>query len=225
VKVSVLIPAFNERATIGQVVAAVADLPLEKEIVVVDDCSTDGTRELIRELDAAGTVVGIFQPRNGGKGSALRRAIAHATGDILVIQDADLEVHPRNVPRLIQPIIEGHADVVYGSRFMRRPWRWTTGELANRLLTLTTNLLYGTHITDMETAHKAFRREAIKSLHLTATRFDFEPQVTAKLLRRGYRIHEVPTKYRPRDKAAGKKIGWRDGVEAILTLVTCRILG
>ena len=223
-KTSIIIPAFNERATIGRVVRAAAALPIDKEIIVVDDCSTDGTRDIIRGLHDAGTVVGIFQPQNGGKGTALRSGIAHATGDVVVVQDADLEVSPDIIPRLVQPIADGRADVVYGSRFLRQPWQWRRGELANRFLTLLTNLLYGAHITDMETAHKAMRRSVAQDLGLTARRFDFEPEVTAKLLRRGYEIHEMPNDYRPRDKAAGKKIGWRDGVEAILTLLRCRLL-
>lgn len=234
--VSVVIPVFNEVSTIQTVVDRVAGAPFEKEIVLVDDGSTDGTREVLdrvareeRRPDGPGGAVPVrvyFQPSNRGKGAAVRRGLAQAKGAILAIQDADLEYDPDDLPALLDPIVSGEADVVYGSRFLGDvTGARSTNVLGNRLLTAFSNLVSGLRLTDMETGYKIFRREAIEPIlpTLKSERFDIEPELTAKVARHGLRIVEVPIAYAPRDHAAGKKIRWRDGLGAVRAIVRYRI--
>jgi len=248
-KLSILIPAYNERKTIREILARVravdvvvevdngnlgyplspgvkGPVRLEKEIIVVDDGSTDGTRDILQQEAARGDVRVFFHEVNQGKGAAVRTAIQHATGDILLIQDADLEYDPRDYPALLQPIVEGRADVVYGSRFLGGPRKamlfWHA--VGNKLLTFITNLLYDAILSDMETCYKVFRAEVIKNIPLHARRFEFEPEVTAKVLKRGYRIYEVPISYTGREYEEGKKITWRDGLVALWTLIKYRFV-
>ncbi|MSQ23721.1 MAG: glycosyltransferase [Chloroflexi bacterium] len=215
-KVSVVIPCYNERHTIREVVRRVQATPYDKEIIIVDDGSRDGTRDILAGFSDDGISV-LLQDHNQGKGAALRRGFAAATGDIVLVQDADLEYDPSDYPQLLQPIEEGLADVVYGSRFLSGPHRvhlfWH--ELANRMLTFLSNLTTGLNLTDMETGYKAFRRDVIQGIELESQRFGFEPEVTAKVAKAGYRIYEVPISYRGRDYEEGKKITWKDGIRAL----------
>lgn len=215
-QLSIVIPCYNERQTIREVVRRIQAAPFDTEIIIVDDGSTDGTREILGSLEGENLRV-FLQERNRGKGAALARGFREARGDIVLVQDADLEYDPADYPQLVQPILEGVADVVYGSRFLGGPHRvhlfWH--ELANRFLTFLSNLTTGLNLSDMETGYKAFRREVIQSIELESERFGFEPEVTAKVARRGYRIYEVPISYRGRDYDEGKKITWRDGVRAL----------
>ena len=222
-QLSVVIPCYNEAATIRDLIAAVeAAQPAGKEIIVVDDCSTDGTRELLRsEIEGTRAVV-VYHDVNRGKGAALRTGFARATGDIVIVQDADLEYDPNEYGLVLGPIVEGKADAVYGSRFMgHRPHRvlYFWHRVGNGLLTLLSNMFTNLNLTDMETCYKAFRREVIQSIHLEEDRFGFEPEVTAKLARGGFRIYEVGIAYYGRTYAEGKKIGWRDGVHAIVCIL------
>jgi glycosyltransferase involved in cell wall biosynthesis len=227
VKLSVIVPVYNEVRTIAEVIDKVVALDLgglELELIISDDGSNDGTREVITEIRSRHKVVRTHtSPANLGKGAAVRQGLALATGDIILIQDADLELNPQEYDRLLAPILEGRATVVYGSRFLlhnpRIPLRT---KLANRFLTLVTNVLYGARLSDMETAYKVFRVEVVRSLKLRCVRFDFEPEVTAAVLRAGHRIVEVPISYDPRTPLEGKKVRFVDGVEAILTLVRGR---
>jgi glycosyltransferase involved in cell wall biosynthesis len=226
-KVSIIIPVYNEFRTFAQVLERVrrAALPegCAKEIVVVDDGSTDGTTQALSEQERAGIVVGHHAERNSGKGTALRIGIRMATGDIVLTQDGDLEYDPEDYARILEPIVQGEADVVYGSRFLGRPAGMALkNRIANRILTAAANLLYGAGITDEATAYKAFRADLLKKLPLQCRRFEFCPEVTAKLRRRGVRIHEVPIRYNARGIAEGKKIRARDGFEALWTLVKYR---
>jgi len=223
-KVSIVIPVYNEFHTLGQVLERVRRAPLPagcvKEIIVVDDGSTDGLTQMHGAAQADVTYLRIG---HAGKGSAIRAGIELATGDILLIQDGDLEYDPRDYARILEPIVQGHADIVYGSRFLgkRVAMAWQN-RLANRILTAAANLLYGAQLTDEATAYKAFRMPVLREMHLACRRFEFCPEVTAKARRLGYRIHEVPVSYNARGIAQGKKIRARDGWEALWTLLRYR---
>ena len=223
---SIIIPCYNERATVTEIVQRVRACAPDAEIVVVDDGSTDGSRDVLRELEGQPNLRILYHDRNRGKGAAVRAGIAAAAGEVILIQDADLEYDPRDYPRLLQPIEEGRAEVVYGSRFLGGPRRamlfWHM--VANLLLTLMTNVLFNTILSDMETGYKVFKAEVIKGIPLRARRFDFEPEVTAKVLKRGYRIYEIPITFTPREYWEGKKIGLKDAFAAVWTLLKYRIV-
>jgi len=216
-------PAFNERETIEEIIRRVLAVPLRIELVVIDDASTDGTRDILQTLAAALSFKLLLQPHNRGKGAALARGFAEVTGDIVVIQDADLEYSPEEYPELIELICTGRADVVYGSRFIGRHRVFLfTHFLGNRLLTLLTNMLYNTMLTDMETCFKAMRVDVLRSMTLRSERFGIEPELTAKIFKRGYRVYEVPITYDGRGYEEGKKITWKDGIVAVWTLLKYR---
>ena len=219
---SVIVPCYNERATVAELLRRVREVPVDKEIIVVDDQSTDGSRDVVASLAAEwGEIRHLFQPVNMGKGAAIRRGIEEARGDIVVIQDADLEYDPEEYPKLIQPILDGYADVVFGSRFEGYPRRvmlfWH--RMGNTFLTFLSNMTTNLDLTDMETCYKVFRREVIQSIRLRSNRFGIEPEITAKVARRGYRIYEVPISYYGRDYWEGKKIHWKDGFSALWTIL------
>jgi glycosyltransferase involved in cell wall biosynthesis len=221
--VSIIIPVYNEKATVLQLLKQVEALPVDKEIIMVDDGSTDGTRDLLAGL-APGRVRVFFHERNQGKGAAIRTGLRAATGDVVTIQDADLEYDPRDLLSLLRPIVEGKAEVVYGSRFTGEHrnmffWHW----VGNRFLTLVTNVLFDTTLSDMETCYKMFKADVIKGLNLKCRRFEFEVEVTAKVLKAGHRIYEVPISYAGREFHEGKKITWRDGFTALWSLLRYRI--
>jgi glycosyltransferase involved in cell wall biosynthesis len=221
---SVIIPIYNEISTINTILERVMATKLAGEIILVDDGSSDGTRDVLASLEGTPGIRVIFHTHNQGKGAAVRSGISVAAGDVVLIQDADLEYDPRDYPALLKPIEEGLADVVYGSRFMGGPRRVTMfwHMLANKLLTLTTNLLYDTILSDMETGYKVFRREVLQNVKLRANRFDFEPEFTAKILKQKVRIFEVPISFNPRDYSEGKKITIVDAFEAIWVLLKYR---
>ncbi|HEU5438654.1 MAG TPA: glycosyltransferase family 2 protein [Ktedonobacterales bacterium] len=222
-ELSVIIPVYNERKTIAEVIRRVEEQPFEKEIIVVDDCSTDGTREFLRESTWPENVHIYFHDRNQGKGAGIRTALRYVAKDIIIIQDADLEYNPSDFGVVLRPILDGVADVVYGSRFLGIHRSFMLHHyIGNKLLTLVTNVLYNNILTDMETGYKAFRAEVLKGIVIRSDRFDFEPEITAKVLKRGFRIYEVPIYYAGRDYSEGKKITWRDGVWALLALVRFR---
>jgi len=220
-KVSVIIPVYNEQDTVAETISRVRASPVEKEIIVVDDASTDGTSEVLESLQGADLRV-VRQPRNMGKGAAIRRGLEMATGDIILIQDADLEYDPADYPALIAPIVSGKAKVVYGTRAPRfQGMRWPH-RVFNWIAARLVNLLFGSRITDEATCYKVFRADLIRAIPLKCRRFEFCPEVTAKLLKRGFAIHEVPVNYQARAIGAGKKIRWWDGVVALWTLVKYR---
>jgi glycosyltransferase involved in cell wall biosynthesis len=220
---SVVMPAYNERETIEEIIRRVLAVPLRIELVVVDDASTDGTRDILQALASALPFKLLLQPNNRGKGAALARGFADVTGDIVVIQDADLEYSPEEYPQLVELICTGRADVVYGSRFIGRHRVFLfTHFLGNRVLTLLTNILYNTMLTDMETCFKAMRIDVLRSMTLRSERFGIEPELTAKIFKRGYRVYEVPITYDGRGYDEGKKITWKDGVVAVWTLLKYR---
>jgi len=222
--VSVVMPVFNERETIDEIVRRVLAVPLRIELVVVDDASVDGTREMLQALQRELGFRLIQQPKNGGKGAALRAGFEHVTGDIVLIQDADLEYSPEEYPSLIELICAGRADVVYGSRFLGRHRVFLfTHYLGNKVLTFITNVLYNTILTDMETCFKVMRTEVLRSFTLRSNGFGIEPEMTAKIFKRRYRVYEVPITYDGRGYDEGKKITWRDGIVALWVLLKYRL--
>ena len=230
--VSVVIPVYNEISTLAELLRRVTAVDFPKELVIVDDCSRDGSRELLQRLANEGlSAIGgtpknrnelrvLFQEKNQGKGAALRRGFSESTGDIVIVQDADLEYDPREIPRVIQPIIDGDADVVFGSRFTGTPRRvlYYWHSVLNHLLTMLSNMASNLNLTDMETCYKAFRAEVIRSVHIEEDRFGIEPEITAKVARGGWRVFEVPISYHGRTYEEGKKIGWKDGVRALYAI-------
>lgn len=225
-KLSVIMPIYNEIHTLEEIIKRVRKTELADEIVLVDDGSEDGTRELVKKYQGKQGFVVILHEKNQGKGAAVKSGFAAASGDVFLIQDADLEYDPREYKKLLEPIEEGIADVVYGSRFLGASRRvamfWHM--VANKLLTLFTNILYDTILSDMETGYKVFRKEVVKDMTIHAKRFEFEPEFTAKILKRKYRIFEVPITFNPRDYSEGKKIGLRDAFEAIWALIKYRFV-
>lgn len=223
-KLSVIIPCYNEKSTIKEIIRRVRAVELAHEIIVVDDGSTDGTRDILAQIDCGDDLKVILHDHNQGKGAAVRTGFKAAVGDVLLIQDADLEYDPREYPVLLKPIEEGISKVVYGSRFLGGPRKamffWNM--VANRSLTLLTNVLYNSILSDMETCYKVFSADIVRDIPLRSRRFDFEPEVTAKVLKRGYRIYEVPISYNGREWTEGKKISWKDGVIAFWTLLRYR---
>src|SRR6476661_8253373 len=220
---SVVMPAYNERDTIEEIIRRVLAVPVRTELIVVDDGSRDGTRDILGRLAQELPFKLVLQPSNGGKGAALRRGFQEVTGDLVIIQDADLEYSPEEFPELIALICEGRADVVYGSRFLGRHRVFLfTHYAGNRFLTLVTNVLYNTMLTDMETCYKVMRTEVLRSMTLRSNRFGIEPELTAKIFKRGYRVYEIPITYSGRGYGEGKKITWVDGFEAIWTLLKFR---
>jgi glycosyltransferase involved in cell wall biosynthesis len=236
-KLSIVIPVYNEIDTIHEILRQVSDVDigLEKEIILIDDCSTDGTREILEKISnnekealdlipskGPQSIKAIFHEQNAGKGGALRTGFRHVTGDITIVQDADLEYDPRDYPRLVKPILDGEADVVYGSRFLgrKRPEGMAFSSfVANRLLTSISNILTGLSLTDMETCYKVIRSPILKEMELTSDRFGIEPEITAKLARKKVKIMELPISYHGRGHATGKKINWKDGLSAIYHII------
>ncbi len=230
--VSLVIPVYNESRTLAELLRRVVAVDFPKELVIIDDCSSDGSREFLQQLSEKGLELlegapkndnrlrVIFQDKNQGKGAALRRGFQEASGDIVIVQDADLEYDPRDIPKVIQPIVDGLADVVFGSRFIGTPrkvlYYWHT--VVNNVLTTLSNMTSGLNLTDMETCYKAFRAEVIKSIAVEEDRFGFEPEVTAKVARGNWRVYEVPISYHGRTYEEGKKIGWKDGFRALYAI-------
>jgi glycosyltransferase involved in cell wall biosynthesis len=217
---TIIIPAYNEINFIDEIIGKVKETPYEKEIIIIDDYSTDGTCEYLKGLNEDGLVT-VFHEKNLGKGAALRNGIARAKGDIIIIQDADLEYDPKEYPRLLGPILDGKADVVYGSRFLGGPHRvfYFWHYLGNSMVTLISNMFTNLNLTDMETGYKVFKREVLDGITIESNRFGFEPEITAKIAKKRYRIYEVPISYYGRGYEEGKKITWRDGVKAFFTIL------
>jgi len=242
-KLSVVIPVYNEKATIDEILRRVIDTPFKKEIVLVDDCSTDGTRQILEkmvQLQSSGEpqassfdggdpidlrdIRVFFQTHNQGKGAALRRGFAEVDGDIVLVQDADLEYDPRDYDKLLEPLMDGRADVVFGSRFLGGPQRvhYFWHYVANKMLTLLSDIFTNLKLTDMETCYKVFRREVLQGIQLKSDRFGFEPEITAKVAKGDWRIYEVPISYAGRTYEEGKKITWKDGVQALWCIIRFR---
>ena len=224
-RLSIIMPVFNEKETIRQILAQVRAVDLVNEIIVVDDFSTDGTRDILKEEEQKGDVTLVLHDRNRGKGAGVRSGIERVTGDIVIIQDADLEYDPRDYAALIRPIVEGRVQVVYGSRFIgpRKDmllWHW----IGNHFLTLVTNILFDSTLSDMETCYKVMRADVAKSLNIKSDRWGIDPEITAKVLKRGNRIFEVPISYYGREFHEGKKISWRDGFGVLWTLIKYRFV-
>ena len=220
---SVVMPVYNERDTVEEIIRRVVALPMRIELIVVDDVSTDGTSEILDRLQTELRFTLLKQPRNAGKGAALRRGFAAVTGDLIVVQDADLEYHPEEYPLMTNLIVSGRADVVYGSRFLGTHRVFLlTHYLGNRLLTFITNVLYNTMLTDMETCYKVMRMDVLRSIELKSNGFGIEPEITAKVFKRRYKVYEVPISYDGRGYDEGKKITWRDGVVALWVLLKYR---
>ncbi len=224
-KLSIIIPVYNEKYTIRKIVKGVQNVQLEKEIIIVDDGSDDGTRDLIERLNGE-NIEKIFHKKNQGKGAALRTAFKHVTGDIVIVQDADLEYNPQEYPSLIEPIVNGRADAVYGSRFLGGPHRvlFFWHYVGNKFLTILSNVLTNLNLTDMETGYKAFKAEILKNIKIKSNRFGFEPEITAKLAKKKYIIYEIPISYSGRDYKEGKKVGWKDGLVALYCIIKYRLL-
>lgn len=224
--ITVVMPVYNEKDTLEEILKRVRKTGIPDQIVLVDDGSEDGTREILHGLEGQEDLDIIYHEANQGKGAAVRTGFDHAEGDVIIIQDADLEYDPREYPQLLAPIEEGLADVVYGSRFLGAPRRvamfWHM--VANKLLTLMTNILYDTILTDMETGYKVFKKEIVEDMELHAKRFEFEPEFTAKILKRNVKIFEVPITFNPRDYQEGKKIGLKDAFEAVWALLKYRVV-
>ena len=225
-KLSIIIPAYNEEKTIAKVVDAVKKVELGKigkEMIIVDDCSIDGTRDVLKNINDPSIKI-FYHQKNMGKGMAVRTGIRHSTGDFIIIQDADLEYDPNEYPKLLKPLLEKKADVVYGSRFMKKhKARYQLYYLGNLVISLFASILFFKRITDVETCYKVFRKDVIKNIDLKAERFDLEPEITAKVIKKGYKILEVPIWYKSRSFKEGKKITWKDGVKAIYYLLKYRI--
>ncbi|MCG6982249.1 MAG: glycosyltransferase family 2 protein [Deltaproteobacteria bacterium] len=220
-KISVVIPVYNEVETIKEIVSRVQAVESEKEIIIVDDYSTDGTREHLREINQGDENVAVlYHDHNQGKGAALRTGFQAVTGDVVIIQDADLEYDPREYPLLLAPIVDGRAEVVYGSRFLGGPHRvlFFWHYVGNKFVTLLSNMFTNLNLTDMETCYKVFKREVLDEITVKSNRFGFEPEFTAKIAKRGYRIYETPISYSGRTYEEGKKIGWKDGVKAVFAI-------
>lgn len=239
-RLSIVMPVYNERATIGEILRRVQETPMRKEVLIVDDCSTDGTRQMLEGMAAlqakgessAPALDGddpvplcdlrfLFQPQNQGKGAALRRGFKEATGEIVLVQDADLEYDPRDYPKLLEPILDGRAEVVYGSRFLGGPQRvhYFWHYVANKFLTLLSDISTNLKLTDMETCYKVFRKEVLQGIQIRSDRFGFEPEITAKIAKGNWRIYEVPISYAGRTYEEGKKITWKDGFQALWCII------
>ncbi len=225
-KLSIVIPIYNEKATLSTLLKRVEAVNYEKEIILVDDYSTDGTRELVKEYENKSGFVVAFHPNNMGKGAALRTGFSKVSGDIVVIQDADLEYDPKEYSKLLEPILDGRADVVYGSRFLGGPHRvlFFWHYLGNRILTTFSNIFTNLNLTDMETCYKVFTKNVLSSITVKCDRFGFEPEFTSKVAKRKFRIYEVPISYSGRDYTEGKKIGWKDGVAALWFIIKFRLV-
>jgi len=226
-RLSVVMPVYNERKTVAEVIARVRAVPVDKELIIVDDFSTDGTRELLKTLEKEQGVRIFYHDRNQGKGAALRTGIKHCTAEIVLVQDADLEYFPEEYPELLEPIEQGWADVVYGSRFLGRKHRvlYFHHYLANRMLTFISNIFTNLNLTDMETCYKVFRREIIQSIEIVQDRFGFDPEITVKVARRKLRVFEVPVSYNGRTYLEGKKIRWHDALTALWCVFRYSLFG